>query len=296
MIIIDQLSKKFATYPSQRQRLLELLSLGKKKYHHESWSLKNINLHVQPGEVFGLVGMNGSGKSTLLKIIAKTLTPSKGSIRLNGTIAAILELGTGFHPDLTGKENVLLNGRLLGLEKKQLLSRLDEIADFSELGDYFFQPMRTYSTGMYVRLAFSLVVAIYPNILLIDEALSVGDAYFQQKCLTKIAALKQQGTTILFVSHDLQVVRTLCDRVALLDSGELLAIGQPLAIIEHYNALLGKKSSHASHYVIEQGNDTRGTRSGNHYAQIMEVRLENRANCRIDKRNEFILPKSTKKA
>ena len=186
MIKIENLSKSFKVYPKRKDRLKEWFSFSRRCYHDEFEALKDINLTIQPGEVFGLVGMNGAGKSTLLKILTGTMYPTSGSFTLKGRVAALLELGTGFHAELTGRENVRVNGRLLGLTQEEVESRLEGIREFSELGDFFDKPVRTYSSGMYVRLAFALASSVDPDVLIIDEALSVGDAYFQQKCLKRI--------------------------------------------------------------------------------------------------------------
>ena len=223
MIHIQEVSKKFKVYPSRAARLREWVLGG--KYHQEFWALHKIDLKIESGEVFGIIGMNGAGKSTLLKILTGTLAATSGKIEMQGRVAALLELGTGFHPELSGRDNVLMNGKLLGLTESEIIEKIPGIHAFSELGDFFEKPVRTYSSGMYVRLAFSLAASVDPDVLIIDEALSVGDAYFQQKCLERIKQFKEQGTTILFVSHDPGVVKVLCNRVAFLQKGKLLGIG-----------------------------------------------------------------------
>ncbi len=238
MLTIRNLNKVFASYPRRLDRIKEWLCFGSRIFHEEIHVLKDINLEIKAGEAFGLVGMNGAGKSTLLKLITKTMLPTSGSIESNGKIAALLELGTGFHPDLTGRENILLNGRLHGLEPQEITAKIDTIKAFSELGDYFDKPLKKYSTGMYVRLGFSLAISVNPQVLIVDEALSVGDAYFQQKCLRKIRDFKEAGVTILFVSHDLACVKILCDRVGLLNKGSLVAVGEPKGVLDRYNALI----------------------------------------------------------
>ena len=279
MMNIENISKMFRVYSRRTDRLREWFSLSPKKLHQEFWALKDINFIVPKGVVFGIIGMNGAGKSTLLKILTGTTSPTSGKIKMEGRVAALLELGTGFHSELTGRENVLINGKLLGLTDQEIASRVDDIAAFSELGDFFDKPVRTYSSGMYVRLAFSLASSIDPDILIIDEALSVGDAYFQQKCLKKIRQFKERGVTILFVSHDAGVVKALCDRVALMDQGRILNIGDPQDLLEHYNALLAKKDKSAAEYVIARGaRDAFGreqTISGNQQAEISKVSFLN---------------------
>ena len=242
MINLNNISKKFKVYKDKRDRFREWMLFGRKTLHSEFWALRDINLSIPKGEVFGLVGLNGAGKSTLLKIITGTMAPSSGSVNLNGKVAALLELGTGFHPELTGRDNVRINGRLLGMSEEEINQKMDEIESFCELDDYFDKPIRTYSTGMYVRLAFALATSVHPDILIIDEALSVGDAYFQQKCVKRMEAFKKKGTTILFVSHDLSMLKLFCDRIALLQKGRIEAIGNSRDILELYNAKLAEQS------------------------------------------------------
>jgi lipopolysaccharide transport system ATP-binding protein len=201
-------------------------------------SLKNINVEIEEGKVHGIIGMNGAGKSTLLKILTGVIHQTSGSFHLKGRVAALLELGTGFHGELTGRQNVYLNGSIMGLTKQEVENKISEIQAFAELGDFFDRPVKIYSSGMYVRLAFSFAVSVEPDVLIIDEALSVGDAYFQQKCLKKIETFKDSGTTILFVSHDLGAVRTLCESVTLLDRGKELFSGSPMQALDLYNDLL----------------------------------------------------------
>jgi lipopolysaccharide transport system ATP-binding protein len=274
VIEIKNLSKKFKVYERHLDRLKEWFSPSHKSRHREYWALKNLTLHVEPGTVYGLVGMNGAGKSTLLKVLTGTLMPTSGTCKVNGRVSALLELGAGFHPELTGRDNVLVNGRLHGLTSAEILSKMDEIKHFSELGDYFDQPVRTYSSGMYVRLAFALASAVKPDVLIIDEALSVGDAYFQQKCLKRIQEFKKSGTTILFVSHDVAAVKMLCDRAALLDRGSVLFEGTPVEVLERYNALIAKVSEHGREYLIEEPKvEGRGLESGSFKAVVERVEM-----------------------
>lgn len=276
MIQIENLSKMYKIYRRRSDRLKEWFSIGNRKYHDEYWALKDITLTVPAGSVYGLIGMNGAGKSTLLKVLTGTTQPTRGRVQIEGRIAALLELGTGFHPEFTGRENVLINGKLLGLTDAELAERLEGIKAFSELGDFFDKPVRTYSSGMYVRLAFSLASSIDPDILIIDEALSVGDAYFQQKCLTRIRQFKEKGVTILFVSHDAGAVKLLCDHVALLDKGKIISAGSPVEQLELYNALLAKKEGQGKEYQISrEGKDAKGrTQSGTYQAEILSVEIE----------------------
>jgi lipopolysaccharide transport system ATP-binding protein len=220
--------------------------------------------------------MNGAGKSTLLKILTGTTTATTGSVQLSGRVAALLELGTGFHPELNGLDNVLINGKLLGLTEHEIRSKLNQIEEFAELGEYFLKPVRTYSSGMYVRLAFALASSVEPDVLIIDEALSVGDAYFQQKCLKRIMEFRDRGTTILFVSHDLGSIKMLCDQVVLLDRGTIIDHGDPVKVLETYNALLARKDGHGSEYSVKRvprSDGTEVTTSGNLKAEILSARL-----------------------
>lgn len=243
MIRITNLSKSFRVYRGKKARLRALAGLARAGRDFD-WvhSLQNLNLEVPEGTVHGIVGMNGAGKSTLLKILAGVLEPSQGSFTLTGRVAALLELGTGFHPDMTGRQNVETNAGLMGFTPDQVQAKMSEIEDFAELGAFFDRPVRIYSSGMYVRLAFAFAIAVEPQVLIIDEALSVGDAYFQQKCLEEINRFKTSGTTILFVSHDLAAIKLLCDKVSLLAQGQLIYSGSPQEALERYNALLAEQT------------------------------------------------------
>jgi lipopolysaccharide transport system ATP-binding protein len=204
-------------------------------------ALKGVSFGVKKGETFGIIGRNGSGKSTILGIIAGVIRHDKGLVETNGKISSLLELGAGFHPDLSGSENIILNGILMGNTREDMLKKMDKIIEFSELGDFIYQPLRTYSSGMYVRLGFSVAVHIDPEILLVDEALAVGDLSFQEKCLRKIMEFKESGATITIVSHDMTMIARLCDRVAWIDSGSIIAIGKPKEVIMKYLDHLGQK-------------------------------------------------------
>ncbi len=201
-------------------------------------ALKNVSFTVSQGEVVGIIGRNGSGKSTILKIVAGVYLPTEGRITVRGSIAPLIELGAGFHYELTGRENILINGLLLGLSKRQVKEREESIIEFAELGDFIDSPVKQYSSGMYMRLAFSIATAVNPDILIIDEILSVGDAGFQQKCLALINRFRQEGKTILFVSHDTGSVRDLCDRALLIHRGELVRDGRPDEVISVYEEIL----------------------------------------------------------
>jgi len=237
-IRVSNLSKCFHIYEKPSDRLLQMLSHGSKKYYREFWALKGISFEVKKGETIGVVGRNGSGKSTLLQLICGTLNSSGGSIQVGGRIAALLELGSGFNPEFTGRENVYMNAAILGLKKEEIDSRYAEIENFAEIGQFIDQPVKTYSSGMAVRLAFAVAINSDPEILIVDEALSVGDELFQRKCFSRIEAIKKNGATILFVSHSGATVVGLCDRAVLIDQGELLSSGTPKEIIGKYQKLL----------------------------------------------------------
>ncbi len=237
-ISVQGLGKAYRKYPSRWARLAEwLLPFGKVR-HELRWSLSDINFEVQPGEAIGLVGANGAGKSTLLKLITGTSLPTIGSIALEGQVAALLELGMGFHPDFSGRQNVIMAGQLLGLSSTEVLALMPEIEAFAEIGDAIDQPVRTYSSGMQMRLAFSVATARRPDILIVDEALSVGDAYFQHKSFERIRQFRREGTTLLIVSHDRYAIQSICDRALLLQAGRLVMQGSPDTVLDYYHALM----------------------------------------------------------
>ncbi|HEY8587567.1 MAG TPA: ABC transporter ATP-binding protein [Rhodanobacter sp.] len=238
-IEISEVGKVFPVYAKPHHRLLQMLSKrNKQRWYQEFVALRDVSFNVGRGETLGIVGRNGSGKSTLLQIICGTQTPSAGSVNVNGRVAALLELGSGFNPEFTGRENVYLNGMVLGLEKEEVESRFESIAAFAEIGDFMERPVRTYSSGMYVRLAFAVAINVTPDILVVDEALSVGDEAFQRKCFARINKIREDGATILFVSHSASTVVELCNRAVLLDGGELLAMGSPKYIVSRYQKIL----------------------------------------------------------
>lgn len=239
MIAIRNLGKRFRLYDGPGQRALSWLGLPTRS--REFWALRGVDLDVPSGRTFGIVGANGAGKSTLLKLVAGTLVPTEGDIRTEGRVAALLELGTGFHPEFTGRQNIRINGRLLGMTPEEIAESEREIVAFSELGEFVDQPIRTYSSGMVVRLGFSIAAASRPGVLIVDEALAVGDARFSQKCIRRIREFREAGCTILFVSHDAHAVTTLCDEAVLLDGGRVAARGAPSEVLEHYGALLAAK-------------------------------------------------------
>lgn len=237
-IRVSGVSKCFHIYDRPLDRLLQGFVGSRRQLYREFWALQDVSLEVWPGETVGIAGKNGSGKSTLLQIIAGTMQPTSGQIQVNGRVAALLELGSGFSPDFTGRENVRLNGIILGLSGAEMDSRMPQIEAFAELGDFLDQPVRTYSSGMYMRLAFSVAIHTQPDILIIDEALAVGDEAFQRKCFARIEELKQGGATILFVSHSAASVTQLCDRAVLLDQGRRIITGRPKKVVAGYQRLL----------------------------------------------------------
>ena len=233
-VVINEVTKKFKVYENKKSTLKEkIISFNKDKYK-EYRALNKVSLSVEKGETLALLGRNGSGKSTLLKLISRILYPDDGSIEVNGRMSSLLELGAGFHPDFTGRENIYMNASILGLSKKEIDKKLESIIKFSELEEYIDTPVKTYSSGMYMRLAFSVAISVEPEILLVDEVLAVGDTSFQNKCISKLKELKGLGTTIIIVTHDNSMVEKLCDRAAWLDNGELVEIGPPREIIIQY--------------------------------------------------------------
>lgn len=238
---VSGLSKVYHIYDRPRDRLWQMLSRGKRQFYREFWALRDVSFEIKRGENFGIVGHNGSGKSTLLQIISGTLTPTTGQATAFGKVAALLELGSGFNPEFTGRENVMLYGQILGMSAEEIAGKYDSIVQFSEIGDFIDQPLKTYSSGMYVRLAFSVAIHVDPDILIVDEALSVGDAFFQAKCMTVMKKLMDRGTTLLFVSHDASAVKTLCKRALLLDHGHMEMVGDADEVIEAYYASYVKR-------------------------------------------------------
>ncbi len=235
---VERVSKLYRIYNRPNDRLKEMLSRGHWKRHREFWALNDISFEVEPGTTTGIIGPNGSGKSTLLQIITGTLEPTHGNVWHEGRIAALLELGSGFNPEFTGIENIFMNASLMGFSRNETEALLPQIERFAEIGPFIHQPVKTYSSGMYVRLAFSVAISASPNILIIDEALAVGDAVFQHRCMRRLKEMQESGVTILFVSHDPNAVRALCSRALLLNSGQLLADGKPTDVLNRYQELI----------------------------------------------------------
>lgn len=243
-ITVTNLGKAYKQYPTRWSRLIEWLDPRNKPRHHLHWVLQRINFTIQPGESVGIVGVNGAGKSTLLKIISGTTPPTCGSVHIQGRVAALLELGMGFHPDFTGRQNVFMAGQLLGLSTEEINASMPAIEAFAEIGDYIDQPVRMYSSGMQMRLAFSVATAVRPDILIVDEALSVGDAYFQAKCYQRINSFKEQGTTLLLVSHSASDVVKHCERAIMLKDGRVEMDGSSRDVTNRYlDELFGKPSA-----------------------------------------------------
>lgn len=238
VIQVKDLTKMYKLYDKPSDRLKEALGLTRKKLYKEHYALHDVNFDIYEGECVGIIGTNGSGKSTILKIITGVLTPTAGEVKVDGRISALLELGAGFNMEYSGLENVYLNGTMIGFSKEEIDARLNDILEFADIGDFIHQPVKTYSSGMFVRLAFSVAINIDPEILIVDEALSVGDVFFQAKCYHKFEEFKKMGKTIIFVSHDLSSVSKYCDRVVLLNQGVKLGEGSPKEMIDDYKRVL----------------------------------------------------------
>lgn len=275
-ISVNNVGKAYKQYSSKSARLVEWISPTKKLRHKLKWILNDISFQVQPGEAVGIIGINGAGKSTLLKLITGTAKPTTGEVILEGRVAAMLELGMGFHPDFTGRQNAYMSGQLLGMTSQQITELMPEIEAFAEIGDYIDEPVRVYSSGMQVRLAFSIATAIRPDILIVDEALSVGDSYFQHKSFARIRDFREKGTTLLLVSHDKSAIQSICDRAILLNKGRIEKEGNPEEIMDYYNAMLAEKSG--SPISIRQEQTDSGqiqTISGNGDAKVSYIALIN---------------------
>lgn len=272
---IEELGKAFREYRMEWQRMVGWFG-ATYKAANETWVLRNISFQVFAGESVGIVGQNGAGKSTLLKLVSGTLRPTEGTIGVGGRIAAILELGMGFNPDLTGRDNARYAAGLMGMSPDQIEAVIPGVEEFAEVGEYFDQPIRTYSSGMQMRVAFSVVTAVRPEILIIDEALSVGDAYFSHKSMARIRKFREEGTTLLFVSHDPGAVQSLCDRAILLEHGRLLMDGEPSEVMDYYNALISEKENETVK-VKRLLSGKAQTVSGTHEAVVENISLHNAA-------------------
>lgn len=250
-ISLKNVSKCFKRYDRPVDKLKEVL-LPTKSYAQEFWALKDINLNICKGETFGIIGQNGSGKSTLLQIIVGTLTPTTGQVFVNGRVSALLELGSGFNPEFTGRQNVFFNGRILGLSQEEIETKFDDIAAFADIGDFIDQPVKTYSSGMFVRLAFAVAVNVEPDILVVDEALAVGDGIFVHKCMAKIKDFQDLGGTILFVSHDSGSISRLCSQAMWINEGKLVEKGEPAEICKHYQAWMYQEINNSQKLLVKE--------------------------------------------
>ncbi len=240
VIQCENLIKKYALYNKRSDRLVEALMPGKKSYHKDFYALNGVDFKIKKGEFVGFIGRNGAGKSTLLKVLTGVLSPTSGSVKVNGRVAALLELGAGFNPQYTGYENIYLNGAIMGFTREEMDEKVKEIVEFADIGDFINQPVKIYSSGMFVRLAFATAISVEPEILIVDEALAVGDVYFQLKCYKKFEEFKRKGKTILFVSHDQSSIIKYCDRAILLENGEILCDDTPKVAIDKYKKLLAE--------------------------------------------------------
>jgi lipopolysaccharide transport system ATP-binding protein len=273
-IRVDNLGKAYKQYGNRWSRLAEWILPGNQPRHKLKWVLRDISFELAPGDAVGIIGINGAGKSTLLKLITGTTQPTTGGVAISGRVAALLELGMGFHPDFTGRQNVFMAGQLLGLAVHEIDTLMPQIEAFAEIGDYIDQPVRVYSSGMQMRLAFSVATVRRPDVLIVDEALSVGDAYFQHKSFDRIREFRKQGTTLLIVSHDRAAMQSICDRAILLDGGRLAKQGTPEEVMDYYNALIAEREGST----VEQVRTPEGrvqTTSGNGQATVVGVALEN---------------------
>ncbi len=270
---VDDLWKSFRFYRRPIDRFAAWLSGNRVGRPKTFDALRNITFTLPTGSSTGIVGVNGAGKSTLLKVLTGTLEPTRGQVRLSGRVASLLELGTGFHPLFTGRQNIFYNARFLGLTDEEIRARLPEIEAFSELEEFLDRPLRTYSSGMQVRLAFAVAASVRPDVLIIDEVLAVGDMYFQQKCIQRIREFRDTGVTILFVSHDPGAVKTLCDRALLLHGGQVVDDGPPADVLERYNAIIARKAADSDYLSIEASRRPGPRRSGTFEAVISELEL-----------------------
>lgn len=261
MVVAQNVSKLFRLYDRPSDRLRELLPFRRKPRHTEFWALQNVSFNVGSGEILGIIGPNGSGKSTLLQVTTGILQPTSGRVSVEGRVAALLELGAGFNPEFTGKENVFLNGEIMGLSQKETSQVFPEIEAFAEIGDFIHRPVKEYSTGMYVRLAFATAIHVQPDVLIVDEALAVGDAIFANRCLQKLEEMKNRNVTILFVSHDLGLVKRLCHRAILMLHGKIFCEGNPSEVVNRYVALVHDKNATRAERSELTGNYRHGDRS-----------------------------------
>jgi lipopolysaccharide transport system ATP-binding protein len=295
-ISLSNISKCFKRYERPIDRLKEVL-LPTKNYANDFWALRDINLEIPKGRSIGIVGRNGSGKSTLLQIIAGILTPTAGEVNINGRVSALLELGSGFNPEFTGRQNVFFNGRLLGLNKTEIEQKFDQITEFADIGDFIEQPVKTYSSGMFVRLAFAVATSTTPDILIIDEALSVGDEAFQRKCFARIQSIQDRGGTILFVSHSASSVVELCEYAILMSHGEILLSGSPKNVVSKYHKLIYAPPDKIDklRQEIRDSNNGCSSYQEENVASFKEEKNngKNRTSTALSQYDPFLIPQST---
>lgn len=255
-IEVKDVTKIYRLYDKPIDRLKESLSISHKDYHKDFYALSNISFTVEKGQTIGIIGTNGSGKSTILKIITGVLTPTTGTVRVDGKISALLELGAGFNMDYTGIENIYMNGTMMGFSRKEMEAKLQDILDFADIGDFVYQPVKTYSSGMFVRLAFALAINVEPEILIVDEALSVGDVFFQSKCYRRMEEIRKKGTTVLMVTHDMGSIIKYCDKVVLLNKGEFVAQGSAGKMVDLYKKILANQIDSLKEELKEMNGDS----------------------------------------
>lgn len=292
-IEVKDVVKIYKLYNKPRDRVKEAFGFGKKQQTKLHYALNGVSLKIAKGETVGIIGTNGSGKSTILKIITGVLNPTSGEVHVDGRISALLELGAGFNMEYNGIENVYLNGTMMGFSEKEIEEKLPSILEFADIGDYVYQPVKTYSSGMFVRLAFAVAINIEPEILIVDEALSVGDVFFQAKCYRKFEEFKEQGKTIVFVSHDLSSISKYCDRVFLLNQGNLLGEGKPREMIDAYKrVLVGQYEDAGEEKAEAEAENPSALEYGNGQAQILEYYMTDDRGvrtCAIIKGSEFTI-------
>jgi lipopolysaccharide transport system ATP-binding protein len=280
-IVVTNLGKAYKQYPARWSRLAEWMFPWRGPRHSLKWVLSDVSFQVSPGEAVGLIGINGAGKSTLLKLITGTTMPTTGSVWMQGRVAALLELGMGFHPDFTGRQNAVMAGQLLGLSVEEIHELMPQIEAFADIGDYMDQPVRVYSSGMQMRVAFAVATARRPDILIVDEALSVGDAYFQHKSFDRIRQFRKEGTTLLLVSHDKQAIQSVCDRAILLDGGRLAKEGKPEEIMDYYNAMIAERENETVR-LKETAEGKVQTISGTGEATVSDIALYDEHGARVE--------------
>ena len=280
-IQVNNLGKAYKQYPGRWARLAEWLTPGNAVRHQLKWVLQDITFNIQPGEAVGIIGINGAGKSTLLKLITGTAQPTTGHVSISGQVAALLELGMGFHPDFTGRQNAIMAGQLLGMTAQEVTDLMPQIEAFAEIGEYIDSPVRVYSSGMQMRLAFSVATVKRPDVLIVDEALSVGDAYFQHKSFDRIRQFQKAGTTLLIVSHDKAAIQSICDQAILLKAGRLVMQGKPEAVMDYYNAIsAAHQQQEISQFILANGSIQ--TVSGNRQASIERALLTDTTDQKIE--------------